>query len=67
MTDQPTLGETFAPRRDRLKAAAWRMAVDGHRECGGPMPWQRVDPTLFWPNGFCGGIPDPSDALHNAG
>jgi hypothetical protein len=47
MTDQPTLGETFAPRRDRLKAAAWRMAVDGHRECGGPMPRQRVDTDAF--------------------
>ncbi len=46
MTDQPTLGEMFAHRRDRLKAAAWRMAVDGHRECGGPPP-RRADPDAF--------------------
>jgi hypothetical protein len=42
MTDQPTLGEMFAHHRDRLKAAAWRMAVDGQHECGGPLP-RRAD------------------------
>jgi hypothetical protein len=42
MTDQPTLGEMFTHHRDRLKAAAWRMAVDGQHECGGPLP-RRAD------------------------
>jgi hypothetical protein len=36
MTAQATLGEMFALHRDRLKAVAWRMAVNGHRERGGP-------------------------------
>jgi hypothetical protein len=46
MTDHPPLGEMFTHHRDRLKAAAWRMAVDGERECGGPPP-RRADTDAF--------------------
>ena len=46
MTDQPTLGEMFTHHRDRLKTAAWQMAVDGQREGGGPMP-RRTDTDAF--------------------
>jgi hypothetical protein len=47
MTDHPTLGEMFAQSRDRLKAVAWRMAVDGHRERGGPPPRRQDTDTLI--------------------
>ena len=55
MTDQPTLGEMFTHHRDRLKTAAWQMAVDGQREGGGPC---RAGPTptpslTVWPTGCC--------------